>query len=163
FIRTVLDKLEQHHPHIYNRIDPASFDLCSPNDILQGGVTPIVRRTTLHLGEGRFAIAAGDIHCTVDPLLGQGANIASHAGFVLGEEIVKDTAFDAEFCERVDQRRQARVLGASRWTNVMLQPPSPELLDLTVEMSRSQSLCDEFTDQFNEPERQWSRLASGQS
>jgi 2-polyprenyl-6-methoxyphenol hydroxylase-like FAD-dependent oxidoreductase len=162
FIKTVLEKLEQHHPNIYNRIDTAAFGLCAPNDILQGGVTPTVRRTTLELGDGKFAIAAGDIHCTVDPLLAQGANGASHAAFVLAEEIVKDVALDAQFCDRVDGRRRESVLGASRWTNLMLQPPSPELLELTLEMSRNQSLCDEFTNNFNDPARQWDRLASAQ-
>jgi hypothetical protein len=129
---------------------------------LQGGVTPIVRRTTLDLGDCKFAIAAGDIHCTVDPLLAQGANCASHAAFTLGEEIVKDVALDARFCERVDGHRFKSVLGASHWTNLMLQPPPPELLDLTLEMSGNQSLCDEFTNNFNDPARQWDRLASAQ-
>jgi 2-polyprenyl-6-methoxyphenol hydroxylase-like FAD-dependent oxidoreductase len=162
FVRTVLEKLEQHHPNIYHRIDTTAFDLCAPNDILQGGVTPMVRRSTLDLGDGKFAIAAGDIHCTVDPLLAQGANNASHAAFVVGEEIVKDSALDARFCERVDWRRQERILGASRWTNLMLRPPSPELLELVLEMSRNQSLCDEFTENFNYPDRQWDRLASAE-
>jgi len=162
FLHIVLAKLEQHHPQIYHRIDPAAFELCAPNDILQGGVTPIVRRSTLDLGDGKFAIAAGDVHCTVDPLLGQGANIASHAAFVSGEEIAKDAPFDAQFCERIDWRRQERILGASRWTNLMLQPPSPELRDLIVEMSRRQPLCDAFTNNFNHPERQWDHIASRQ-
>jgi len=161
FIKTVLEKIEQHHPHIYDRIDPSTFDLCAPNDILQGGVTPTVRRSTLDLGNGRLAIAAGDVHCTVDPLLGQGANIASHAALILGEEITKDVAFDAQFCKRVDRRREERILGASRWTNLMLQPPQTELLELVMEMSRNQPLCDTFTSNFNYPERQWDRLASG--
>jgi hypothetical protein len=162
FIATVLEKLEQHHPHIYNRIDTTAFDLCAPTDILQGGVTPTVRRGALDLGNSKFAIAAGDIHCTVDPLLAQGANGASYAAFVLAEEIVKDVAFDARFCERVDQRRMDRVLAASRWTNLMLQSPSPELMELVLEMSRNQALCDEFTINFNYPERQWDHLASAE-
>jgi hypothetical protein len=162
FIATVLEKLEQHHPHIYNRIDSATFDLCAPTDILQGGVTPTVRRGTVDLGDGKIAVAAGDIHCTVDPLLAQGANGASDAAFVVAEEIVKDIAFDSRFCERVDQRRMDRVLAASRWTNLFLQPPSPELMELVFEMSRSQAFCDEFTNNFNYPERQWDHLASAE-
>jgi 2-polyprenyl-6-methoxyphenol hydroxylase-like FAD-dependent oxidoreductase len=162
FIATILEKLEHHHPHIFNRIDTATFDLCAPTDILQGGVTPIVRRGTLDIGDGKFAIAAGDIHCTFDPLLAQGANGASHAAFVLAEEIAKDVAFDARFCERVDQRRMDHLLTASRWTNMFLQPPSPELMELVFEMSRNQSLCDEFTNNFNFPERQWDHLASAE-
>ena len=162
FIRKVLTKLELHHPHIYNRIDTDAFDICAPNDILQGGVTPMLRRSTLNLGNEKFAVAAGDVHCTVDPLLGQGANIASYSALVLAEEIAKDTALDARFCERVEWRRQERVLCASRWTNMMLQPPSPEMMDLTMAMSCSPLLANEFTNNFNYPERQWDRLASPQ-
>jgi 2-polyprenyl-6-methoxyphenol hydroxylase-like FAD-dependent oxidoreductase len=160
FISRVLAKLERHHPHIYSRIDTSSFDLCASNDILQGGVTPVVRRPWFDLDGDKFVIAAGDVHCTVDPLIGQGANVASHSAFVLAEEIAKDTALDARFCERVEWRRQERVLAASRWTNMMLQPPSAAMMDLTVEMSRNAPLCDEFTNNFNYPERQWDRLAT---
>ena len=39
----------------------------------------------LDLGDGKFAIAAGDVHCTFDPMLGQGANLASYSAFILGE------------------------------------------------------------------------------
>jgi 2-polyprenyl-6-methoxyphenol hydroxylase-like FAD-dependent oxidoreductase len=120
----------------------------------------VVRRSVLELAEGKFAIAAGDVHCTVDPLLGQGANIASHSAVILAEEIVKDAALDQRFHERVIWRRQERVLAASRRTNMMLKPPSDEIMDLTLAMSRNQVLCDEFTNNFNYPERQWDRLAS---
>ena len=34
FIAAVLEKIERHHPHIYNRIDVAAFDLCAPNDVI---------------------------------------------------------------------------------------------------------------------------------
>jgi 2-polyprenyl-6-methoxyphenol hydroxylase-like FAD-dependent oxidoreductase len=160
FISRILAKLERHHPHIYDRVETGAFDLCAPNDILQGDVTPVVRRPWLDLGGDKFATAAGDVHCTVDPLLGQGANVASHSAFVLAEEIVKDTALDARFCERVEWRRQERVLAASRWTNMMLGPPPAAMMDLTVEMSRNPLLCNEFTNNFNYPERQWDRLAT---
>lgn len=75
---------------------------------------------------------------------------------------MKDSALDARFCERVQWRRQERVLAASRWTNMMLQPPSPAMLDLTLEMSRNPLLANEFTNNFNYPERQWDRLATAQ-
>ena len=37
FVATVLEKLARHHPQVYHRIDPSSFDLCAANDVLQGG------------------------------------------------------------------------------------------------------------------------------
>ncbi|RYF42083.1 MAG: monooxygenase, partial [Comamonadaceae bacterium] len=161
FLDTLLAKLETHHPTVYRRIDHARFDLANgPNDLLQGGVTPTVRGTKVALSQGKFAIALGDVQAVVDPLCGQGANMASYAAFVLGEEIVRQPVFDERFCEIVDQRRRDRVLGATRWTNMFLQPPSPELMQLIGTMSQDRRLCDEFTDNFNRPEEQWNRLAS---
>jgi hypothetical protein len=62
---------------------------------------------------------------------------------VLGEEIVKADALDARFAEKVDLRRQDRVLGASRWTNLMLKPPSEALGMLIGAMSQNKKLCDD--------------------
>ncbi|MBS0436838.1 MAG: monooxygenase [Proteobacteria bacterium] len=163
FLDTVLAKLEKHHPTVYRRVDRSAFALAAgPNDLLQGGVTPTVRQTRVALADGKFAIALGDVQAVVDPLCGQGANMASYAAFVLGEEIVRQSVFDERFCESVDQRRRDRVLCASRWTNLFLTPPSPELMQVIGTMSQDRAMCDEFTDNFNRPEVQWNRLASPQ-
>ena len=163
FLDTLLDKLQHHHPSVYRRIDRQTFDLANgPKDLLQGGVTPTVRHGHVALDGGKYAIALGDVQAVVDPLCGQGANMASYAAFVLGEEIVGQPVFDARFCEVVDAKRRDRVLGAARWTNLFLQPPSPELMQLIGTMSQDRALCDEFTDNFNRPEAQWDRLASPQ-
>lgn len=161
FLDTVLEKLERHHPTVFRRVDRASFDLVNgPLDLLQGGVTPTVRKTTVDLGGGKFAIAIGDVHATVDPLVAQGSNMASYGAFVLGEEIDRQSVFDRRFCEIVDDKRRNRVLCATRWTNLFLRPPSPELGQLIGAMSQNRALCDEFTDNFNYPEQQWDRVAS---
>ncbi len=163
FLDTLLQKLEQHHPTVFRRIDRARFDLArGALDLLQGGVTPTVRQGHVQLGNGKLAIALGDVHAVVDPVCGQGANVASHAAWVLGEEIVRQRVFDGRFAELVQARRIDRILGAARWTNLFLQPPSPELMQLIGTMSQDRALADEFTDNFNRPEEQWNRLASPQ-
>lgn len=162
FLRVLLEKLEKHHPSTYDRIDTARFDLAQPQDLLQGGIVPTVRSTVVEFDGGKCAIALGDVHSIVDPLMGQGANVASYAAFVLGEEIVSSDALDARFCEKVDLKRQDRVLAAARWTNVMLQPPSEALGMLIGAMSQNQALADEFTENFNYPEVQWDRISSPQ-
>jgi 2-polyprenyl-6-methoxyphenol hydroxylase-like FAD-dependent oxidoreductase len=160
FLQGVLAKLEKHHPSTYDRTDTQQFDLAQPNDLIQGGVVPTVRNTVAEFDGGKCAIALGDVHSVVDPMMGQGANVASYAAFVLGEEIVKADALDVRFAEKVDLRRQDRVLGASRWTNLMLQPPSEALGMLIGAMSQNKNLCDEFTENFNTPEVQWDRVAT---
>jgi 2-polyprenyl-6-methoxyphenol hydroxylase-like FAD-dependent oxidoreductase len=102
------------------------------------------------------------MHSVVDPMMGQGANMASYAAFVLGDEIVNGEVLDIRFCEKVDLRRQDRVLAASRWTNMMLAPPSPALGQLLGTMGQNKALADEFTENFNYPERQWDRISTPQ-
>lgn len=160
FLQAVLDKLEKHHPTTYDRIDTARFDLAQPQDLLQGGVVPTVRQSMVQFDDGTCAIALGDVHSVVDPMMGQGANVASYAAFVLGEEILASEVLDARFCEKVDLRRQDRVLGAARWTNLMLQPPSEAMGRLIGTMAQNKALADAFTENFNYPERQWDRVST---
>jgi len=64
------------------------------------------------------------------------------------------------YLEKVDLKRQDRVLAASRWTNLMLQPPSESLGMLIGAMSQNPVLADEFTENFNYPDQQWDRVSS---
>lgn len=161
FLNKVLGKLERYHPTVYDRVDRARFDLCRAADLLQGAIMPTVRQTSVTIN-GTLAIALGDVHMTLDPVTGQGANMASFGAWVLGEEIVEQPVFDQRFVEKVDRRREERILSAFRWTNAFLVPPPPELGALIVEMSQNQALADEFTECFNYPERQWDHLATGE-
>jgi 2-polyprenyl-6-methoxyphenol hydroxylase-like FAD-dependent oxidoreductase len=162
FLSVLLGKLEKHHPTTYDRIDTSRFGLAQPQDLLQGGVVPTVRNTVVEFDGGKCAIALGDVHSIVDPMMGQGANVASYAAFVLGEEIVSSDVLDARFCEKVDLKRQDRVLAASRWTNIMLQPPSEALGMLIGTMSQNPALANEFTENFNYPDRQWDGVSTAE-
>ena len=166
FMQMLLQKLRIHHPSVAERIDEKEFDLANSSlDILQGGVTPTVRTTHMSLGDGKMALALGDVHATVDPVLGQGANMASHAAWIVGEEIVRQDVFDERFCEHVNLRRQDRVLCATRWTNYMLtnlRLLPAELQQFIFNLYQHRELADEFTDNFNYPERQWDCFSSPQ-
>lgn len=167
FLDLLLDKLRTHYPHTARRIDEDEFDLAdSPNDILQGGVVPAVRHGHIKLDNGKLAVLLGDAHATVDPVLGQGGNMASYAAHVLGEEIAEHEVYDELFCERVDARRARRVLGATRWTNYMLtnlrELPN-EFVEFLGAVSLDRQLADRFTDNFNYPEAQWDIFASPES
>jgi styrene monooxygenase len=164
FLRLLLAKLRKHYPMCAERIDESEFDLAnSPLDILQGGVTPTVRSSHTVLDDGTVAIALGDVQATVDPIMGQGANMASYAAWTLGEEIITQEVFDERFVEHVEHRRRDRVLSATRWTNFMLenlQTLPPEFHGFLGALSQNRNMADEFTDNFNYPERQWDHLAN---
>ena len=163
YCAALLRELEQHHPTIYDRIDTARFDLQGPDDLAQAAITPVVRRPYVDLGGGTYAIALGDAHVTVDPLMAQGANVGSYSAFVLADAIAEARAFDLAFCREVERSRSARILGAARWTNVFLQPPDESRMELMAAMSRDGQLADEYYDNFNCPERQWQRIRSAEA
>lgn len=163
FCKLMLEKLRTNYPMTMERVDEAEFDVAnSPLDILQGGVVPVVRETSAVLPGGTMALALGDVNATVDPVLGQGGNMASHAAWILGEEIVAQDVFDARFVEIVDARRRDRVLAATRWTNFMLgalDALPPEFQAFIGALAQNRTLADEFTDNFNFPEKQWDIFA----
>lgn len=160
FERTVLEILREHYPMTYERVDQAEFRLTGPLDLLQGAVTPTVRDDYVRLGSGRYAVAVGDAHVVVDPIVGQGANLASYSAWKVGEAIVSDYCYDQRFCERVARSREERIIGCSDWVNLMLAPPAPHLLELVGAMVENKAICDEFTRNFNRPEKQWDILAT---
>ncbi|NIJ09906.1 2-polyprenyl-6-methoxyphenol hydroxylase-like FAD-dependent oxidoreductase [Saccharomonospora amisosensis] len=161
FEKLVLKTISEHHPTIFERIDPAAFRLTGPQDLLQGAVVPSVREDYTRLPNGRYVVAVGDVHTVVDPVIGQGANSASYSAWELGQTILEDQNFDERFCKKVARRREDRVHAVSDWTNLMIRtPPPPHLLELLGAMSQNQAIADTFTDNFSYPERQWDILAT---
>src|SRR5262249_14690683 len=140
--------------------DPAAFRLAGPLDLLQGAITPVVRRGYALLGDGKYAVALGDVHVLNDPVLGQGANTASHAAWVLGEAIAAADSFGPDFCRQVEGRTWEHARPVTEWTNATLQPPAPHVVDLFGAAARSQVIANELADNFNAPERNWAIFGS---
>jgi 2-polyprenyl-6-methoxyphenol hydroxylase-like FAD-dependent oxidoreductase len=157
--RLVLDALRQFAPRVLERIDEPSFGVVDPTSILQGAVVPTVRESYRELDGGTFAIAVGDTHVSMDPVVGLGANAASLSAFALGETILEGAPFDDAFCRRVDERRLPGVLAHYDFTNFMLAP-QPHLGQIVGAMSRNRALADRFTDNFTDPARHLEYLAS---
>jgi 2-polyprenyl-6-methoxyphenol hydroxylase-like FAD-dependent oxidoreductase len=163
FEDTVLALLRAHAPQIYERVDRDRFGLTGPLDLLQGAITPAVRRGYAALGGGRYAIALGDVHIVNDPVLGQGANAASHAAWVLGTEIVAaggDGPFDAAFCHRVEERIWEYAGPVTRWTNAALQPPPPHVIEVFAAATARQEIADTVIANFNTPAHNWAIFGS---
>ncbi len=166
FEATVLDVLRTHAPDIYARVDQRAFGLTRPLDLAQGAITPTVRDAVAPLGNGRFALAVGDVHVVNDPGLGQGANAASHAAWTLGEAILAgradgtDGPFDEAFCRQVEARMWAFTRHATEWTNAALQPPPPQVIGVFIAAAQNRALADELVDNFGNPARNWEIFSS---
>jgi 2-polyprenyl-6-methoxyphenol hydroxylase-like FAD-dependent oxidoreductase len=163
FRAALLALLDAHAPLTRPRIDPGAFDVLGPSHVLQGGITPTVRRGHAALGDGRFAIALGDAHITHDPIGAQGANVASRGAWILGERIVARLAagrpFDAEFHAHAEQALWEAARAATEWSNVLLRPPTQRFRDLLAAASRDQAIANAYVDNFTDhPERQLEAL-----
>jgi 2-polyprenyl-6-methoxyphenol hydroxylase-like FAD-dependent oxidoreductase len=157
--RTLLDAIREHAPHLFARIDPDAFALTRPLDLLQGAITPTVRRAFTRFDSG-YAVALGDVHVVNDPVLGQGANAASRAAWALGEAIGGGGPYDEAFCQQAERRLWESARAATAWTNAMLQPPPPHAVGLFVAAAREQAVADALVDTFAAPERGWEAFAS---
>jgi 2-polyprenyl-6-methoxyphenol hydroxylase-like FAD-dependent oxidoreductase len=57
-----------------------------------------MRHSCAEISDCRFTVAIGDLRCTLDPLTGQGANLASYGACVLTENIAESNGrFDKNF------------------------------------------------------------------
>jgi hypothetical protein len=155
FEATLLERIQEHAPRLYGRIDPAVFGLTRPADFLQGAITPIVRQSYREIAPGRYAVALGDVHVTQDPILAQGANAASHSAWVLGEAIRDRRRFDESFCHDVAARMWEYLGAASAWSNAMLAPPPPHIGELLTAATAIPAVADGFVDSISAPMRGW--------
>lgn len=160
FNNAMMDLIRNHAPDLYERIDQSRFGLTRSLDLLQGGVTPAVRRGYTKLENGAYALALGDVRSVNDPITGQGANTASHTAWMLGEAICTSERFDAAFCEHIEQRIWTYAGPIAAWSNAMLQPPAPHMIEFMVAAAHIQPVAQAFVRMFEQPLRAWDLLSA---
>lgn len=156
FHETILEKLKTHHTSTYDRVVKEEFCLTRKLDLLQGSLVPITRESYASIGNNKFAIATGDLRVTMDPVNGQGANLASYGACVLADEIISaaESELDENFCKEYDKKTAYRVEGTVNFNNAILNP-QPQLLQLLGAMSENRRIADDFTARFAKPETAW--------
>ena len=160
FEAKILDLLRKHAPPIYEHVNPKEFGVTRPLDVLQGAITPAVRRGYTPLGNDKFAMALGDVHILNDPIIAQGANTASRCAWVLGEALLQDLPLDETFYRATEQQLWETGRAATEWTNMTLQPPPPYVIDLFAAAAQNKAIADELTENFSAPERNWEVFSS---
>jgi hypothetical protein len=160
FVSGLLDVLHRHAPALHERIDQSVFMPTQPADLLQGGLTPVVRRNSVALGEGRHALALGDAWIVHDPIAAQGANLGSRCASVLGEMIAAGGPYDERFCRAAEQRLWAAAQAPTVLSNALLAPPPPHVADVLRRASEDQQVADRFCAGFGEPESLLDMLSS---
>ena len=134
-----LRALRTHAPHVAARVDESAFRIHRPEDLLRGRILPVVRQAWTRVEE-RVVMAVGDAWVLNDPVVGQGANLASRAAFVLGAAIAAGGPYDEAFAQRTEAAMWSQAEAPTTLTNAFLEPVPPHVFDLLVRASTDRDL-----------------------
>ncbi|MEZ5798691.1 MAG: styrene monooxygenase/indole monooxygenase family protein [Paracoccaceae bacterium] len=129
------------------------IELTDDNGILAGRFAPTVRHPVGALPSGRKILGLGDAVCLNDPITGQGSNNASKAAKVYLDCILahSDRPFDAAFMQATFDAYWAYAQWVVQWTNMMLQPPPPFVLEIMGTACGEPRLAQRMANGFDDP------------
>jgi len=127
--------------------------LSDRNGILAGRFPPIVRKPLCKLSSGGLALGMGDVIATNDPITGQGANTASKAANIYLQRILErgNKPFDAQWMHETFDIFWDYAQWVVKWTNSLLVPPAPQILQLMGAASQIPLLARKIANGFNNP------------
>ena len=127
--------------------------LTDDNGILAGRFPPTVRKPTAKLPSGAAVFGMADVVVLNDPITGQGSNNASKCAEQYLEAITRlgDEPFDEAGMDDTFERYWDYARWVSRWTNLLLQPPEPHVVQLLGAASQLPPLASKIANGFNNP------------
>lgn len=128
-------------------------ELTDENGILAGRFPPTVRKPVLTLPSGKLVFGLGDAVVTNDPLTGQGSNNATKACKVYYEAILArgEQPFNAQWMNDTFETFWQYAQHVVNWTNSLLAPPPPHVLQLLQAAQDKPSLAHTVANAFNHP------------
>ncbi|WP_328499742.1 FAD-binding oxidoreductase [Streptomyces sp. NBC_00457] len=147
-----VELLELHVP--WTREQYSKLELTDAGATLRGGFAPVVRHPVATLPSGRRVLGIGDVVVANDPITGQGSNMAAKFAAVYLDAILEhgDRPFDGAFMERAFETFWTQHGRATtEWTNIMLQPPPPHMLELLGAASQFPAIANRYTEAFDDP------------
>lgn len=123
------------------------------NGSLAGRVAPTVRKGVGSLPSGKPILGLADAVILNDPIVGQGSNNAIKAAAIYLDAIVKrgDASYDASWMNATFEASFQRVEASTMWSNMILMPPPPHVVELLARASSKQDLADKVAGGFDEP------------
>ena len=94
-----------------------------------------------------------DVVATNDPITGQGSNTASKAAAIYLKRILErgNQPFDAQWMQETCDRFWDYARWVVQWTNSLLVPPAPQILQLMGAASQIPPLARRIANGFNNP------------
>ena len=127
--------------------------LTDDNGTLFGRVAPTVRHAIGVLPSGRKVLGMGDILVLNDPMTGQGSNNAAKGASMYLDAIVAQGSadFDDAWMDALAARYWDYAQWSARFTNSMLVPPPPHVMQFLGSCAQNGALAGKFADAFNDP------------
>lgn len=130
-----------------------SIELTDANGILAGAFAPTIRKPIGRLPSGAIVLGLADAVCLNDPITGQGSNNASKAAKLYLDAILAhgDRPFDAAFMQATFDRYWAYAQYVVGWTNALLLPPPPHVLEIMGAAQALPTLARRIANGFSDP------------
>ncbi len=127
--------------------------LTDDNGILSGRFAPTIRHPVATLPSGRKVLGLGDAVCLNDPITGQGSNNASKAAAIYLKRILGhgDRPFDEAWMQGTFDEFWDYAQWVVTWTNMLLQPPPPFILDIMGNAQGLPALAHRMANGFDDP------------
>ena len=127
--------------------------LTDPNGILSGRFAPTVRKPIAQLPSGAAVFGMADAVVLNDPITGQGSNNAAKSARLYLKRILDNGAkpFDRAWMQQTFDEYWNYAQFVTGWTNAMLQPPPPHVLNILVAAQSKPKVGKAFANGFDDP------------
>ncbi|ENX21581.1 hypothetical protein F892_00813 [Acinetobacter vivianii] len=146
-----LEILEKYLPWEAERC--RQVELTDDGGCIAGRFTPTVRHPVLTLASGKKVFGMADALVVNDPITGQGSNNAAKCSKVYYEAILShgDQIFDETWMTQTFEHYWDYAQDVVNWTNSMLRPPEPQMVEALVAASQNQSIASHIVNNFDDP------------
>jgi styrene monooxygenase A-like protein len=127
--------------------------LTDMNGTLSGRLAPTVRKPVGQLPSGALVLGMADTVVLNDPITGQGSNNAAKSARVYLQSILDhgDKAFDRAWMQRTFDAYWDYAQWVTGWTNALLLPPPPHVVNILVAAQKSARIGRAFVNGFDDP------------
>lgn len=133
----------------------ANVELTDAGGVLSGMFPPTVRKPVMTLPSGRLVFGLGDAVVLNDPITGQGSNNATKAAKHYLDAIVAhgERPYTREWMEQTFERFWDYAQWVVKWTNSLLTPPPPHVVQVLEAAQDAPELACLIADGFDHPPR----------
>ncbi|MQM37537.1 Styrene monooxygenase StyA [wastewater metagenome] len=130
-----------------------NVELTDDQGTLAGRFPPTVRHPVARLPSGAAVMGMADTVVLNDPITGQGSNNASKCAAAYLEAILArgDAPYDTDWMQATFEHYWDYARYVVDWTNALLQPPAPHMLQLLGAAQENPALARRMANGFNDP------------